>query len=337
MRALVLDGYGGPERLRVAEVPDAPAPRRGQVRVRVHAASLNPIDWKVCAGYFPLIPGQRMPMIPGSDCSGVVEDVGEGVTELRPGDAACGLVSGGCGHTFAELVTAPAKRFVRKPENVTHLEAAAVPLVGVTTLEALDRGARLRGGERVFVSAGAGGVGSFAVQYAHSLGAQVYASASAANLDYVRSLGAQEVYDYAAGEPAAQLHDLDAIFDAWGELDARRYLACLKPGGVFLTTGSGGRSMEELAGRYGRHLWLFGGLVDVMRLRWHARGLERRRVAMVFGQPRPASLAKVARLLESGAVRAQIGQVYTLDEAVQAFVDARGGHARGKRVVRITD
>ena len=335
MRAVLLDGYGGPERLRVADTADAAPPKRGQVRVRVHAASLNPIDWKVCAGYFPLIPGQRMPMIPGSDCSGVVESVGEGVSAFRAGDAVFGLISGGCGHTFAEMVTAPAKRFVRKPDNITHAEAASAMLVGVTALEALERAVTLRAGQRVFISAGAGGVGSFAVQYAASVGAIVAASASAANADFVRALGAQEVFDYAAGEPAAHLHDLDVIFDAWGELDARRYLACLKPGGAFLTTGSGGRSMEELARRYGKRLWLFGGLMDVMRLRWRARGLERRRVSMIFGQPRPQHLQRIAQLLESGAVKAQVGQVYGLDDVPRAFADAQTGHARGKRVIQI--
>lgn len=337
MRAVLLDGYGGAERLRVAQVADAAPPRRGQVRVRVHAASLNPIDWKVCAGYFRLIPGQRMPMIPGSDCSGVVDAVGDGVTGLNPGDAVFGLISGGCGHTFAELVTAPAKRFARKPDNVSHAQAASVALVGVTALEALARIVSLRAGQRVFISASAGGVGSFAVQYARSVGAQVLASAGAANLDFVRSLGAQEVFDYAGSDPASQLRDLDVIFDAFGELDARRYLACLKPGGTFVSTGTGGRTMHELAQRYGKRFWLFGGLADGLRLSWQARRQERRRMAMVFGQPRPEHLAHIGQLLASGAVTAQIAQVYPLDDIVRAFGDAQTGHARGKRVIQIVN
>lgn len=335
MRAVLLDGYGGVDRLRVAHVADAAPPRRGQIRVQVHAASVNPIDWKVCAGYFRLIPGQRMPLIPGSDCAGVVDAVGEGVTDLKPGDAVFGLISGGCGHTFAEQVTAPAKRFVRKPDNVSHVEAASVALVGVTVLEALARIVTLRAGQRVFVSAGAGGVGSFAVQYARSVGAQVLASAGAANLEFVRGLGAQQVYDYAAGDIAAQLSDLDVIFDAFGELDARRYLACLKPGGTFVSTGTGGRTMHELAQRYGKRFWLLGGLMDVLRLSWQARRQQRRRVAMVFGQPRPEPLAHIAQLLASGAVKAQIAQVYPLDDIARAFGDAQTGHARGKRVIQI--
>nr|ART35460.1 A283 [uncultured bacterium] len=337
MRAVLLDGYGGAERLRVAQVADAAAPRRGQVRVRVHAASLNPIDWKVCAGYFPLIPGQRMPMIPGSDCSGVVDAVGDGVTDLTPGDAVFGLISGGCGHTFAEFVTASAKRFALKPDNVSHAEAASVALVGVTVLEALARIITLRAGQRLFISGGAGGVGSFAVQYARSVGARVLASAGAANLEFVHALGAQEVYDYAGGDLAAQLNGLDVIFDAFGELDARRYLACLKPGGAFISTGSGGRTMHALAQRYGKHLWLFGALVDVLRLSWQARRQERRRVAMVFGQPRPEHLAHIAQLLASGAVKAQIAQVYPLDDIARALGDAQTGHARGKRVIELAN
>jgi NADPH:quinone reductase-like Zn-dependent oxidoreductase len=335
MRAALLDGYGGVERLRVAQAPDAAPPGRGQIRVRVHAASLNPIDWKVCAGYFPLIPGQRMPMIPGSDCSGVIDAVGAGVVDLKVGDAVFGLISGGCGHTFAESVTAPAKRFVRKPDNVSHAEAASVALVGVTALEALNRVVTLKAGEHVFVSAGAGGVGSFAVQYARSVGAHVSASAGAANRDFVLSLGAREVYDYAAGDPATQLSGLDVLFDAFGELDARCYLPCLKPGGVFVTTGSGGRSMDELARRYGKRWWLFAGLMDVLRLRWYARGLERRRVAMVFAQPRPQHLTRIAELLASGQVKAQVAQVYPLEDIKQAFSDGQTGHARGKRVLQI--
>lgn len=335
MRAAVIDGYGGPERLRVAQVADAPAPRRGQLRVRVHAASLNPIDWKVCEGYFRLIPGQRMPMIPGSDCSGVVDAVGDGVTEFKPGDAVFGMIGGGLGHTFAELVAAPAKRFAHKPANVSHAEAASAALVGVTVLEALTRGTRLAAGQRVFVSAGAGGVGSFAVQYARSVGAQVLASAGAANLDFVRGLGADTVFDYASTDGAAQLRDLDVIFDAFGDLDASRYVPCLKPGGVFLTTGSGGRSMDELAARYGKRWWLLGGLMHVMRLNRQARRDGGRQVSMVFAQPRAEHLQHIARLLESGAVKAQVGQVYALDDIARAFSDGQTGHARGKRVIDI--
>ena len=335
MRAAVIDGYGGPERLRVAQVADAPAPRRGQLRVRVHAASLNPIDWKVCEGYFRLIPGQRMPMIPGSDCSGVMDAVGDGVTDFKPGDAVFGMLGGGLGHTFAERVTAPAKRFALKPANVSHPEAASAALVGVTVLEALTRGTRLAAGQRVFVSAGAGGVGSFAVQYARSVGAQVLASAGAANLDFVRGLGADTVFDYASTDGAAQLRDLDVIFDAFGDLDASRYVPCLKPGGVFLTTGSGGRSMDELAARYGKRWWLLGGLMHVMRLNRQARRDGGRRVSMVFAQPRAEHLQHIARLLESGAVKAQVGQVYALDDIARAFSDGQTGHARGKRVIDI--
>jgi alcohol dehydrogenase len=335
MRAVLLDGYGGADRLRVAQVADAAAPRRGQVRVRVHAASLNPIDWKVCAGYFRLLPGQRMPMIPGSDCSGVVESVGAGVTDFKPGDAVFGLIGGGIGHTFAEQVTAPARRFAHKPAHVSHAEAAAAALVGVTALEALTRVTRLVAGQRVFISAGAGGVGSFAVQYAHSVGAQVLASAGARNLDFVRELGAGTVYDYASTDCAAQLSDLDVIFDAYGDLDARLYLPCLKPGGVFITTGSGGRSMHDLADRYGKRWWLFGAMADVMRLRRLARRNGRRRVAMVFAQPRAEHLQHIARLLDGGAVKPHIGQAYPLDDIARAFADGQTGHARGKRVIAI--
>ena len=187
----------------------------------------------------------------------------------------------------------------------------------------------------LLVRTGAGGVGSFAVQYARSVGAQVLASAGAANLDFVRGLGAETVFDYAITDCAAQLRDLDVIFDAYGELDARRYLTCLKPGGVFLTTGSGGRSMEELAARYGKRWWLFGGLVDVMRLRRQARREGDRRVSMVFAQPRAEHLQHIARLLESGAVRAQVGQVYALGDIARAFTDGQTGHARGKRVIEL--
>ena len=316
--------------------PDAAPPGRGQMRVRVHAASLNPIDWKVCAGYFPLIPGQRMPMIPGSDCSGVVDAVGAGVLDLKLGDAVFGLISGGCGHTFAESVTAPAKRFVRKPDNVSHAEAASVALVGVTALEALNRVVTLKAGEHVFVSAGAGGVGSFAVQYARSIGARVSASASAANRDFVLSLGAQDVYDYATECPGRRSY-ADSTCCSMPSANSMPvdYLPCLKPGGVFVTTGSGGRTMHELAQRYGKRWWLFGGLADVMRLRWQARRMERRRVAMVFGQPRPQHLAHIAELLASGQVQAQVGQVYPLADFKQAFTDAQTGHARGKRVLQI--
>lgn len=334
MRAVRLERHGGNDRLALADVA-RPAPKDKQLLVRVHAASINPIDWKVCQGYFPLLPGQRMPMIPGSDFSGVVEAAGSAVQGFSPGDEVFGLLGGGVGHTFAEYVAAPEKLVVAKPAALSHAQAAALPLAGVTALTGLKRVIGLKSGQRLFVNGGSGGVGSIAVQYARHLGAEVIASCSSDNAQWVRELGAAQVVDYRSRNPAEVLEGLDAVFDTIGNLHADDYFGCLKRGGVFATTGTGGRSMEQLVERHGKRLWLMAGLADVMKLNLRGRLRHGVKVGMVLAQPRRAYLEELAALAEQGVIQPRIDRSFTLEQVPEAFAASQTGRTRGKLIVDI--
>ena len=213
MRAIRQEVLGGPEVLRETEVP-RPEPGISQVLVRVHAAGVNPTDWSHRA--FPIFLGPP-PFTLGWDVSGVVEATGFGVTLFQPGDEVFGMLPypHGVG-SHAEYVTAPTRAFARKPENVDHVQAAALPLAALTAWQALNDTARLEAGQRVLIHAAAGGVGHLAVQIARARGAYVIGTASAKNHDLVRGLGADEMIDYQATDFATAVSDVDVVLDTVG-------------------------------------------------------------------------------------------------------------------------
>src|SRR6185369_6723311 len=195
MKAVRIHSYGGPE---VLVYEDAPRPEAaaGEVLIRVHAAGVNPLDWKVRAGYVQEWLQHQFPLIPGWDVAGIVEAVGRGVEQFRPGDAVYGLLDISKNGAYAEYVAAPARSLARKPATVDHVKAAAVPIAALTAWQALFDVARLAAGQTVLVHAAAGGVGHFAVQLAKWQGARVVGTASAANASFVKELGAAQVIDY---------------------------------------------------------------------------------------------------------------------------------------------
>ena len=332
MKAVVIDEYGGNDRLRVAELAK-PTPGRGKVLVRIEAASVNPIDWKVARGFFTLIPGQSFPLVLGSDFSGVVESVGAGVSGFAPGDEVFGMGSSGAAHTYAEFAAISAKTMTRKPQAVAFDQAAAATLVGVTTLAALKGAAAPAPGKRVFVNGGAGGVGSFAVQYAKSQGAEVIASCGQTNLQFVTELGADRVIDYRQHDPVTQLEQVDVIFDTVGTLDPRQYWPVMRRGGRIVSTGNGPRGMEELAAKYGRRWWLLMGALDGMKYNLRGRRAHGVGYGMALAMPTADRLRRVGELLHSGAVTMTIQQHYPMSEVAAAFAASEGGHVRGKLVL----
>ena len=334
MQAAVITQYGGNEFLELRQLQD-PQIKSGQLLVRIHAASVNPIDWKVGQGYFRLIPGQKMPCILGSDFSGVIEAVGAGVKGLQVGDEVMGLAAGGVGHTFAERIAVSAKLVVKKPANLTHQEAASLPLVGVTALAALRN--KVRTGDKVLIVGGSGGVGSFAIQYAKSLGGEVIATCSQRNHEMVTELGADQVIDYQSSDPATQVSDLSLIFDTIGDLDPDKYWGCVKRGGVIGSTGTGPRDMHALVEKYGNRFWLMFGAVDALKQK--VRGKRGHGVGynMVFAMPSQSGLAEIARVAEAGTVKPVIDQVFPLAEISQAFEMSQAGRVRGKLVIDIAD
>ena len=225
-----MHGYGGPEVLEYADTRN-PVAGPGEIVVDIHAVSVNPADWKVREGLRKGDIHARFPHILGRDFSGVVRETGAGVSDFQPGDPVFAINEQGCEGGYAEAIAIPAALAAPKPDFLSHTEAAALAITGLTTLRALEDEAKLKAGETILIHAGAGGVGGFAVQYAKHVGATVYTTASAANHEYVKSLGADFAIDYKKEDFAEAAPPCDVVFDTiGGEVQARSF-SVLKPGG----------------------------------------------------------------------------------------------------------
>jgi NADPH:quinone reductase-like Zn-dependent oxidoreductase len=233
MKALMQDDYGGLDAMRIGDLPD-PVPGPDDVLVEVHAAGINPIDWKVRGGALRARLELTFPDVLGRDLSGVIVAVGANVTDLKTGDALFGVCPPNRWGSHAELIAVDASIVAIKPHEVSHVEAASIALVGITALTALEKTATIEPGMKVLIHAGAGGVGAFAIQYCKSRGAMVYATCSAGNSEFVRGLGADEAIDYTKGDFAAGLSDIDVVYDTMGGDIHVRSQAVLKPGGMLV-------------------------------------------------------------------------------------------------------
>ncbi|MDV6306260.1 NADP-dependent oxidoreductase [Gordonia amicalis] len=312
MRAVTYRRFGGPD---VLEVTDLPTPKVGpdSVLIRVRASSVNPVDWKVREGHLAEVMDTVFPVIPGWDVAGVVEQVGLDTPEFRVGDEVFGYVRkdvvGGevAGGTFADLVAAPVRTLAHKPSSLSFEEAAAVPLAGLTAYQTIRR-AGVQSGHTVLVHAAAGGVGSFAVQIARSLGARVIGTASESNHDYLRTLGAEPTM-YGDGladrvralEPAG----VDVVLDYVGGDALDSVPEVLRDGGTVASVIDA-RARDE-----------FGGLYAWVR-------------------PDSADLAELARLADAGDLKPEIAEVFDLADAAGAHERSQSGHVRGKIVVRVS-
>ncbi|MFI7531390.1 NADP-dependent oxidoreductase [Nocardia salmonicida] len=308
MRAIGQDTFGGPEVLRVIEV-DKPMPGPGEVLIRVHAAGVNPTDsWhRSSGGLF----GAITPL--GWDVSGVVEEVGLGVTLFAPGDEVFGMprLPHAAG-TYAEYVTAPARHLARKPANLSHIEAGALALVALTAWQALVDTADVRPGQRVLIHAGAGGVGHVAVQIAKARGAYVIATARADNHAFVRDLGADEVIDYTTTDFVDAVRDVDVVVDTVGGEYGPRSLRVLRPGGIVVSLASPAEAaLVEQAGPLGV------------------------RAGFMIVEPDGASLRAIADLVDAGALRPHVETVLPLDLVSKAHEISDNQRTRGKIVLAV--
>ncbi|EXU69312.1 NADPH:quinone reductase [Streptomyces sp. PRh5] len=314
MRAVVQDALGGPEVLRVAEVA-RPEPLPTEVLVRVHAAGVNPVDWKTRQGGGMAGVLGEPPFTLGWDVSGVVEEVGFGVTTLAPGDEVYGMPwfprqAGG----YAEFVTAPSRQFARKPATLSHEAAAAVPLAALTAWQILVDTAKVEAGQRVLVHAAAGGVGHFAVQFARHLGATVVGTARQSRHEWLRRLGAAELIDYTGQRFEDAVEDVDVVIDLLGEehdATSARSLEVLKKGGLLVAVP--------------------GGVSPELREAADARGV---RTSPFLVEPDGAALTTIAGLIDQGAVEVEVADVFPLEEAARAHRQGEEGHTRGKLVLR---
>ncbi|WP_436789426.1 NADP-dependent oxidoreductase [Yinghuangia sp. YIM S10712] len=313
MHAITQNRAGGPEVLNLVSA-ERPVPGAVEVLVKVHAAGVNPTDWKTRRrGRFR--DGSRAPFILGHDVSGVVEAVGPGVTLFRPGDEVYGMV--GFPHpagAYAEYLTAPPRQLARKPRNLTHVEAAALPLASLTAWQALVDTADVRPGQRVLVHAAAGGVGHVAVQIAKARGAYVIGTASAGKHELLRGLGADEMVDYRAVDFAAAVSDVDVVLDSVGGDYAARSLRVLKRGGTLVTI----LPPDE----------------DFPAQEAEAAGV---RTEYMLVEPDRAGLEAVTDLVESGRLRVVVDEVFPLVAAAKAHELGERGGTTGKIVLSVVE
>ncbi len=305
MRAVFIERYGGPAELRYGDLPD-PVAGPGEVLIDVHAASINAADWKVRAGQYQLA---KFPLILGRDFSGVISAVAEGITDLKVGDAAFGVCEAGQDGAYAEKIAAKAAIVAKKPDTVSHVNAAALALTGLTALSAIEDTLKLKPGETILIQGGAGGVAGFAIQLAKHIGARVITTASAANHDYVRGLGADQIMDYSAVDFTRVVTNCDAVFDTVGGDVAQRSFAVLKPGGRAAFIASGAQAPKSPR-------------QDVASLRPPV-GRARRH------------LERILELIEAGAVRFPEIKLYRLSDAAEAHRLSESRHFRGKLVFKL--
>lgn len=306
MKAAYITAHGGPEVLEYGEVPD-PTAGPGEVVIDIHAASVNGADWKVRAGHYGSM--AEFPYILGRDFSGVVSDLGEGVADFSVGDAVFGVCDRGQEGAYAEKIAMKASIIAPKPDSMSHNEAAALSLIGLTALISIEDTLQLKAGEKILIQGGAGGVAGFAIQVAKHIGARVITTASAANIQYVHDLGADEVIDYNAQDFTEIVSDCDAVFDTVGGDVAQRSFQVLRPGGRAAFIASGNEAPPSPR-------------PDVESLR------------PAVGRDRP-HLERIAELFEAGAVWAPEITTYPLSEARAAQRVSEGRHLRGKLVFEI--
>ncbi len=308
MKALQIDQFGGPEVLRLADILE-PTAAPNEVLVEVHTASVNPADSKVRQGTGPSAGNVTFPYIIGRDFSGVIKVVGSDVTEFQAGDPVFGVLPMGVEGTYLEALTIDASLIAAKPDTLSHVDAAALSLSGLTSLVSLEDTLHLQAGENILIHGGAGGVGSFAVQLAHHIGAHVSVTASPANHAYLLELGADEVIDYNTQDFTVVLSDLDVVFDLVGGEVHQRSFEVLKPGG--------------------RLAYIAPLLKDAEPPRDDVEVLRPK-----VGRDRP-HLQRIIDLHETGAIKAPNLQILPLEEAGAAHSLIDTHHVRGKIVLQV--
>jgi NADPH:quinone reductase-like Zn-dependent oxidoreductase len=310
MKVVRIHQYGGAEVLRYEDAP-RPVAGAGEVLIRVHAAGVNPVDWKIREGRLQGRITHHLPLVLGWDAAGVIEQLGPGVTQFNIGDAVYARPDLARDGAYAEYIAVRANEVALKPKSLDFIHAAAAPLAALTAWQSLFDAGDLQPGQKILIHAGAGGVGHYAVQFARWKGAHVVTTASARNASFVRSLGADEAIDYTATRFEDAVRDMDMVFDTvGGEVQARSWKV-LRQGGI---------------------------LVSILALTVPEEAAQRGwRSAYVFVQPNAAQLTKIAGLIDAGKVKPVVENVFPLHEAAKAHAAVQSGHTRGKVVLRVLD
>lgn len=310
MKAAQYNKYGGPEVIKINVVGE-PKVAGGQILVEVYAASINPFDWKVRSGIYKTMMPMKFPVTIGGDLSGVVKEVGEGVTTYKVGDEVfgqAGVVNGGSG-SFAQFATAKVDKVFTKPKKINHTDAASLPLAATSAIQALIDHISLKKGQKILIHGGAGGIGSLAVQIAKAMAAYVATTVGSGDIEFVKGMGADVVVDYKREKFEEKLTNFDAVFDSVGGDTTDKSFNVLKKGGIIVSMV--GAPNKELAERAG---------------------------VTAIGQSTNSKLKhfeKLVELVTSGKIKPVVDKVFTLDQVQKAFRYQEQGHPRGKVVVKV--
>jgi len=332
MKAFLIDRYGKQETGRIGDMPE-PDLRDDDVLIQVRAASINPLDSKIKSGEFKLILPYRFPLILGNDVSGTVVRVGARVSQFKPGDDVYARPDDDRIGTFAEFIAIKASSVALKPTNIGMVEAASLPLVALTAWQVLVETAKLKKGQKVLIHAGSGGVGTIAIQLAKHLGAFVATTTSTSNIPLVKALGADVVIDYKQQDFAAVLRDYDVVLSSLGSDVLHKSLQVLKPGGHLISVS--GPPTPAFAAARG----LTWPLSQVLRLLSY--GIRRKakqkniEYSFVFMRAEGAQLQAITTLVEAGAIRPVVDQVFAFEDILQALAYSDSGRAKGKIVVQM--
>lgn len=310
MKAVRIHTHGGPETLVYEDAP-RPTPLTNEVLIRVRAASVNPVDWKIRDGYGKQMFNHQMPLILGWDVAGTIEAIGPEVDKFKLGDSVYGYTNLLRDGAYAEFAIAKPEEIAMKPASLDFIQAAAVPVGALTPWQALFDTAKLKENQRVLIHAASGGVGSIAVQLAKAKGAYVIGTASARNADFVRELGVDEFIDYQSTPFETVVHDVDIVFDTIGGNTQARSFGVLRTGGFLVSIITA--PSQETATKY---------------------GVQSTRFSV---QPNAAQLSEIAELIDSGKVKPFVETVLPLSEARQAHEMSQSGRTRGKIVLQIAD
>jgi NADPH:quinone reductase-like Zn-dependent oxidoreductase len=310
MKAIVVHEYGGPEVLKHEDMP-RPEPKEDQILIRVIAAGVNPVDAMIRSGMFAKYEKDVFPIIPGADVAGVVEKVGRKITKFKAGDAVFAYVSLKGGGGYAEYALATEREASAKPKSLTYVEAAAVPIVALTAWQALVDTAKLSAGQTVLIHGGSGGVGTFAIQIAKARGAKVIATASTANQDLLKQLGADVTIDYTKQKFEDVAKDVDVVLDSVGKDTLARSYGVVKKGGIIVSIVA--RPDQTDLDKHGI------------------------RAAAINVEPSSNELAEIGKLIDQKKIKVIVSQTFPLSEGMKAQEQVATGHTRGKIVLKVAD
>jgi NADPH:quinone reductase-like Zn-dependent oxidoreductase len=310
MKAVVIHAYGAPEVLKLEEVP-RPEPKEDEVLIRVIAASVNPVDAAIRQGYLARIIGDKLPLIPGMDAAGVVEKAGAKMARFKTGDPVYAFFTLASEGGYGEFVLAKKDEVAPKPKSLTYAQAAAVPAAGSTAWKALIETANLSAGQTVLIHGGSGGVGHFAIQIAKARGARVIATASTANQDFLKQMGADVTIDYTKSKFEELAKDVDVVLDAVGGDTLKRSYGVVKKGGIIVSI-----------------------VDDPEKAALEAHGI---RGISIRTDPKASTLEELTRLIDAKKVTPFVSQTFPLSGVVQAHEQIATRHTRGKIVFQVTE